>query len=358
MAGDVNNKIELNHPSAASGGSLPLFTHKPFIFKRNELQFAEANCQRGLTTVERCGTVALVGAPNAGKSTLTNALLGQKLTIVSAKPQTTRNSIKAIVIDGDTQLIILDTPGIFIPRDDKILERIIVKSAWQGLREAHHVCFLIDASLGLNKQNTQILQDLKKENSDLTIIINKIDLVKKSKLLEIIAQLSQMELNNIFMISAQSNDGVADLKKFLCTKCPASPWIYDEEQITDAPMRFIASEITREKLFAKLENEIPYSLTVKTDSYEVLRNGEIKIHQTIFIVRDSQKAIILGKRGERIREVSAEARHDIGDIAGATVHLFLFVKVKANWMNDSGNYEMMDVEKIPNQKVNKKISKK
>jgi GTP-binding protein Era len=307
---------------------------------------------------QRCGTIALVGAPNAGKSTLTNALLGQKLTIVSSKPQTTRNSIKAVIVEGETQLIILDTPGIFIPRDDKILERIIVKSAWQGLREAHHICFLIDASIGLNKTNFQILESLKKENPDVTVIINKIDLVKKSKLLEIIAQVSGSGLNNIFMISAQTTDGVAELKKFLCSKCPASPWIYDEDQITDAPMRFIASEITREKLFTRLENEIPYSLTVKTDSYEVLRNGEIKIHQTIFILRDSQKAIILGKNGERIREISAEARYDIGEIAGATVHLFLFVKVKKDWMSDVETYEMMDVEKIPNKNKPQKIRKK
>jgi GTPase len=308
--------------------------------------------------LERCGTIALVGAPNAGKSTLTNALLEQKLTIVSSKPQTTRNSIKAIIIEDKTQLIILDTPGIFIPRDDKILERIIVKSAWQGLREAHHVCFLIDASLGLNRQNAKILEDLKKENSDLTIIINKIDLVKKVKLLDIVAQLSQLGLSDIFMISAQNNDGVAELRKFLCAKCPVSPWIYDEDQITDAPMRFIASEITREKLFAKLDQEIPYSVTVKTDSYEVLHNGQIKIHQTIFVVRDSQKAIVLGKRGERIKEVSFEARRDIAELAGSEVHLFLFIKVKKDWMNNSESYEMMDVEKIPNQKANRKKNKK
>lgn len=302
----------------------------------------------------KCGTIALVGAPNAGKSTLTNALLGQKLTIVSSKPQTTRNSIKAIIVEGDSQLIILDTPGIFVPRDDKILERIIVKSAWQGLRDSDHVCFLIDATIGLNKQNFQILENLKKENPDVTVVINKIDLVKKIKLLEIISQISRFELNNIFMISAQNDDGVEGLKQFLCSKCPSSPWIYDEDQITDAPMRFIASEITREKLFARLENELPYNLTVKTDSYEVLDNGEIKIHQTVFILRDSQKAIVLGKRGERIRDIGFESRKDISDIAGRKVHLFLFVKVKKNWMNTLESYEAMDVEKIPNKKIRKK----
>lgn len=299
---------------------------------------------------QKCGTIALVGAPNAGKSTLTNTLLGQKLTIVSPKPQTTRNSIKAILIEEDTQLIILDTPGIFIPREDKILERIIVKSAWQGLREANHICFLIDASVGLNSQNLKILEDLKKEDPNLTVVINKIDLLKKSKLPEMIAQIASFGLHNIFMISAKEDDGIDKLKEFLCTKCPISPWIYDEEQITDAPMRFIASEITREKLFLKLKDEIPYSITVKTDAYEILNNGEAKIHQTIFITRDSQKSIILGKGGQRIKEVSQEARHDIGEIAGTTVHLYLFVKVKKNWMNDSESYEMLDTAKILNNK--------
>ena len=307
---------------------------------------------------QKCGTIALVGAPNAGKSTLTNALLGQKLTIVSSKPQTTRNSIKAIVIEDQTQLILLDTPGIFIPRDNKILERIIVKSAWQALREANHVCFLIDATSALNKQNSKILEDLKKDTSNLTIIINKIDLVKKNKLLEIIAQLSALGLSDIFMISAKQEDGVLELKKFLCEKCPISPWIYDEDQITDAPMRFIASEITREKLFTKLNRELPYCLAVKTDSYEVLRNGEIKIHQTIFITTESQKTIILGKNGSLLKEIGSEARLDLCEIAETKVHLFLFIKVKKDWMNDIESYEMVDVEKIPNQKITKKNHKK
>lgn len=303
---------------------------------------------------KKCGIIALVGAPNAGKSTLTNAFLGQKLTITSPKPQTTRNSIKAVVIEGETQLIILDTPGIFIPRDDKILERIIVKSAWQALREADHVCFLIDASLGLNKQNLKILEDLKKETPNLTVIINKIDLRKKSASLEIIAKLAELGINDIFMVSAQSGDGVEEVKKFLCDKCPTAPWIYDEDQITDAPMRFVASEITREKLFLKLDKELPYNLTVKTDSYEVLNNGDVKIHQTIFVTKESQKSIIVGKHGSLIKEIGSESRADLSEIAGSKVHLFLFVKVKKDWMSDLESYEIIDVEKIPNQKIRKK----
>lgn len=284
--------------------------------------------------IKRYGTIALVGAPNAGKSTLTNALLGQKLSIVSPKVQTTRSSIKAICIEDQTQMIILDTPGIFIPRHDKILERIIVKSAWQALRDADHVCLLIDATIGLSQENLRIIADLKKDNLSPTIIINKIDLVKKSSLLEIVAKLADSGFIDILLISAETKDGVGNLKKFLCEKCQNPGWIYAEDQITDAPMRFIASEITREKLFLKLNQELPYSLTVKTDSYEILQNGEIKIHQTIFVVKESQKSIVVGKNGSMIKEIGLEARHDIAEIAQTKVHLFLFVKVKKDWMSD------------------------
>jgi GTP-binding protein Era len=292
------------------------------------------------------GIIAIVGAPNAGKSTLTNALLGQKLSIVSPKVQTTRNSIKAIIVEGLTQLILIDTPGIFIPRDDKILERIIVKSAWQALRESNHICFLIDATVGLNVENIRIIADLKKENLPLTILINKIDLVKKSRLLEIFAGCADLGFEDIIPISAETKDGVEKLKKFLCAKCQNPNWIYDEDQITDAPMRFIASEITREKLFLKLNQELPYSLTVKTDSYEILNNKEIKIHQTIYVTKESQKSIVVGKNGSMIKEIGQEARQDIGEIAGTKIHLFLFVKIKKDWMNDIESYEMVDVEKM------------
>lgn len=293
------------------------------------------------------GTVALIGAPNAGKSTLTNSLLGQKLSIVSPKVQTTRNSIKAIVIEGDVQLILIDTPGIFIPSDKKILERVIVKSAWQALRDANYVCFLIDAEAGLNTQNLAILADLKKENIEPIIVINKIDLIKKGTLLEITVKLSDLGFQDIFMISAQTGELVDGLKKFLCEKCVEPNWIYDEDQITDAPMRFIASEITREKLFLKLNQELPYSLTVKTDAYEVLNNGQVKIHQTIFVLKESQKTIIVGKNASMIKEIGQEARTDMAEIIGNKVHLFLFVKVKKDWMSHLESYEMIDVERLP-----------
>jgi GTPase len=293
------------------------------------------------------GHIAIVGAPNAGKSTLTNALLGQKLSIVSPKVQTTRNSIKAIVIEGETQMVVIDTPGIFIPREDKILERVIVKSAWQALRDADHICFLIDASIGMNLENLRILEDLKKENLPITAVINKTDLVKKITILEIMAKLVDLGFEDIFPISAQTGESVDKIKTFLCEKCLNPSWIYDEDQITDAPMRFIATEITREKLFLKLSQELPYALAVKNDLYEVLNNGDIKIHQTIFVTKESQKAIIVGKNGSMIKQIGQESRKEIAEIAGAKIHLFLFVKIKQNWMNDSENYEMVDVEKLP-----------
>lgn len=299
---------------------------------------------------QKFGIIALVGAPNAGKSTLTNALLGQKISIVSPKVQTTRNVIKAILVEGETQLVLLDTPGVFLPRSDKILERLIVKSAWQGIRDSHFVCFLIDAERGLDTENQRIINELKKNDFKPAIIINKVDLVKKTRLLEIIQALIDIGLEDIFMISATTQDGLPQLKEFMLKKCAEGPWQYDEENITDAPMRGIASEITREKLFLKLDKELPYSLTVKTDSYKIAENGVITINQTIFVLKESQKGIILGRSGSLIKEVGMEARQEIGEIAGAKVNLFLFVKVKKDWMNDLESYEMNDMGKLPSKK--------
>lgn len=311
-----------------------------------------------LSINKKHGIIAIVGAPNAGKSTITNAILGQKLSIVSPKVQTTRNSIRAIALEGETQIILIDTPGIFIPRDDKILERVIVKTAWQALREANHICFVIDSEIGLNKENLRILGDLKKENLPITIILNKIDLVKKSKLLDIFGGLSNEGFIDIIPISALQNDGIDTLKSFLCTKCQNPAWIYDEEQITDAPMRFIASEITREKLFLYLQKELPYSIAVKTDNYEILENGDIKIHQTIFVLKDSQKSIIVGKNGAMIKKIGQESRLDIGEIANTKVHLYLFVKVKQDWMRHAENFEKIDLEKLPKDNSKKFIAQK
>lgn len=297
--------------------------------------------------MKKNATIAVVGVPNVGKSSLTNLLLGQKISIVSPKVQTTRNSIKAIITEGNSQLVLIDTPGIFIPRQDKILERIIVKSAWQALREADHICLVVDSSFGLDVKTKNVLSDLKKEGLDLTIIINKIDLVKKSAILQIIADFANEGFVDILPISTVTNYGIDALKKLLFSKAIHDGWLYDHEQITDAPMRFIASEITREKLFLKLNQEIPYSLTVKTETYEVFDNSDIKIHQTIYVTKSSHKTIILGKHGNMIKEISITAKEDISKIVGAKIHLFLFIKVQKDWMNKTDSYEKIDINKLP-----------
>ncbi len=298
--------------------------------------------------LQKFGLIAMVGAPNAGKSTLTNALLGQKITIVSPKVQTTRNVIKAILVKDNSQLVLLDTPGVFLPRSDKILERVIVKSAWQGIRSASFVCFLIDAQRGLDKENKRILKELKSNNFAPAVIINKIDLIKKEKLLEIAQELAENEIEDIFMISALQEKGLDKVKEFLFSKCENEPWHFDEEDISDAPMRMIASEIVREKLFIYLNEELPYCVTVKTDSYKVDEKGNIIIHQAILVTKDSQKAIILGKNGGLIKKIGTLARAEISEAAGgAKVSLFLFVKVKKDWMNHVENYEAIDIEKLP-----------
>lgn len=283
--------------------------------------------------------IALIGAPNAGKSTLTNFLVGQKISIVSPKVQTTRNTIKAIMIEDQTQIVFLDTPGVFIPQTSRPLERAIVRSAWQAIKEADFVCLLIDASKGLNDNNQQILKDLEFHAIKAIIVINKIDTIAKEKALEIIAGLSEKGFEKIFLISATTGDGVDDLKKYLISITGEGDWQFNDDEITDAPMKFIASEITREQLFLKLKQDLPYSLYVKTDSWEDLNNGQVKIYQTIYVLKESQKMIVLGKGGSMIREIGAEARKEIGEILGTKVHLFLFVKVEEDWVNKKESYE-------------------
>ena len=296
------------------------------------------------------GIIAIVGMPNAGKSSLCNAMLQQKISIVSPKVQTTRNSIKAIITLENCQIIAIDTPGIFIPRQDKILERIIVKTAWQALREADHIAYVIDSEIGVNLENQRILSDLKKENLPITIIINKIDKIRKSKILSIIADLANLGFLDIIPVSALTNEGIDLLTQFLKEKCLRQDWPYPEEEITDASMRFIASEITREKLFLNLNQELPYSISVKTDSFEILDNHQLKIKQTILVLKESQKSIVLGKNGQMIKKIGEQARHDIGQIANTKVHLFLFVKVEENWMNKTENFDKFELNKLPQNK--------
>ncbi len=297
-------------------------------------------------TQQKYATIAIVGAPNAGKSTITNALAKTKLAIVSPKVQTTRTSLKAIINHLENQLIIIDTPGIFIPQDHRILERVIVKTAWQALREADHICLVIDVSCGINKQNQQIIADIKKEDLPITVLLNKIDLVKKHKLLQIIADLQSLGLEDIIPISALQNDGIEQLKTFLFTQCKHSGWLYQQNEITTASYRFLASEITREQLFLHLNQEIPYQLNVLTDSYQVL-DKSVKIYQTILVSKNNQKTIILGKNGEMIKKIGMLAKQEIANLVKTRVHLFLFVKVDENWMKNIDNFENLKLDKLP-----------
>jgi GTP-binding protein Era len=285
---------------------------------------------------QKCGFTALIGPPNAGKSTLSNFLVGEKVSIISSKVQTTRNTIKAIFVEGNTQIIFLDTPGIFIPRKNKILERTIVKSAWQGIKDADNVCLLIDATKGCDNHIKSIIADLRKNEIDPVIVINKVDLIKKVRLLEMTAQLLKEVKSNskqIFMISADSGEGVKELKEHLISITKKSPWVFSGEEITDAPVKYLASEITREKLFLNLHEDLPYAVHIENDSWQNLDNGDVKIYQTINVLRESQKAIVIGNRGSMIKEIGELARADMAKMLGVKkVHLFLVVKVK-NWMN-------------------------
>ncbi len=289
--------------------------------------------------MKKFSQIALIGAPNAGKSTLANFLIGQKISIVSPKVQTTRNTIKAIMVEDKTQIVFLDTPGVFIPKTTRPLERAIVRGAWQAIKEADFVCLIIDANKGLGDNNQQILTDLEFHKIKPIIAINKIDSIQKEKVLGMIAELATRGFEHIFVISATTGDGVDALKKHLIAITGEAPWQFNDDEITDAPMKFVASEITREKLFVKLSQDLPYSLFVKTDSWEDLKNGQVKIKQTIFVLKESQKMIVLGKGGSMIRQIGEEARKDIGELLGTTVHLFLFVKVEENWINKKESYE-------------------
>lgn len=291
----------------------------------------------------RCGFIALIGAPNVGKSTLVNALVGSKVTIVSRKVQTTRALIRGIVIEDKSQIILVDTPGIFAPK--RRLDRAMVKTAWSGAHDADLVCVLLDARAGFNEEAQAIFERLDQVKHEKILVINKIDLVAREKLLKLaMAANERMKFSETFMISAMSGDGVDDLRKTLANAVPAGPFHYPEDQMSDAPMRQLAAEITREKIFRQLHQELPYQSTVETDSWTERKDGSIRIEQTIFVERDSQRKIVLGKGGEAIKAIGAAARRELTEITGATVHLFLFVKVRENWADDPTRYREMGLD--------------
>jgi len=291
----------------------------------------------------RCGFIALIGAPNAGKSTLINALVGTKVTIVSHKVQTTRSLLRGIVIEGDAQLVLIDTPGIFVPR--RRLDRAMVSTAWAGAHDADIVGVLIDAKRGLDAEAGALLDGLKAVPQPKVLLINKIDLVDKQALLALTQQANERAgFAATFMIAALTGDGVADFKRWLAKEVPAGPWHYPEDQITDAPLRQLAAEITREKLYLRLHQELPYQSTVETERWQERKDGSVRIEQTIYVERESQRKIVLGKGGETIKAIGAQARREIATILEHPVHLFLFVKVREGWGDDPERYREMGLE--------------
>ncbi|WP_339778893.1 GTPase Era [uncultured Thalassospira sp.] len=282
----------------------------------------------------RCGFVALVGAPNAGKSTLLNQLVGTKVSIVSPKVQTTRARVRGIVMAEDAQIVFIDTPGIFQPK--RRLDRAMVKAAWGGADDADLIVLVIDALQGITDDVRMIVANLKRQQRKAILLLNKIDKVRdKEKLLHLSGELFGEDIfTDVFMISARKGAGTQDFVNFLAAKMPNGPWMFPEDDVSDMPLRLLAAEITREKLYYQLQQELPYSATVETELWEERKDGSVKLEQTIFVEREGQKAIILGKSGKRIKTLGTDARKDLEAIFERRVHLYLFVKVRENWGDD------------------------
>ncbi|MFK8034964.1 MAG: GTPase Era [Hyphomicrobiales bacterium] len=291
----------------------------------------------------RCGFVTFLGATNAGKSTLLNHMVGSKVSIVTHKVQTTRALIRGIGMHNETQIIYVDTPGIFDPR--RRLDRAMIKTAWSGTQDADVVCLLIDAKRGFNEAIGEILERLKSVRQPKLLVLNKIDLVPRAELLALTDKANEIcKFDETFMVSALNGDGVPDLMENLCGRMPKGPWHYPEDQASDLPMRQLAAEITREKLFLRLHEELPYASTVETEAWKTLKDGSARVEQTIFVQRDSQKKIVIGKGGQTIRGISSDARHEMAEIYGQKIHLFLFVKVRENWIDDPERYREMGID--------------
>jgi GTP-binding protein Era len=295
----------------------------------------------------RCGFVALIGAPNVGKSTLLNTFVGSKVTIVSHKVQTTRALIRGITAEAGSQLIFVDTPGIFQPK--RRLDRAMVTSAWVGAHDADVVGILIDARKGIDDEADGILRKLAEVRHPKILLLNKIDVVERKSLLALAqAANERIGFEATFMISALTGDGVAAVKTWLAAHVPAGPWLYPADQMSDAPLRQLAAEITREKIYRRLHQELPYQSTVETETWKELKDGSVRIEQTIYVERESQRKIVLGKGGETIKAIGADARKEIAEIVETPVHLFLFVKVREGWGDDPERYRGMGLE-FPNE---------
>ncbi|MBE7638336.1 GTPase Era [Sneathiella sp. P13V-1] len=291
----------------------------------------------------RCGYVTLIGAPNAGKSTLLNQLVGAKIAIVSPKVQTTRARVTAIAVEGQSQIIFVDTPGIFAP--SRRLEKAMVNAAWDGVQDADVLALIIDANRGISKDVERIIDGLKKAEAKAHLILNKIDMIKREKLLGLVQELTDRGIfEDVFMISALNGDGVDHLRQTLAGQVPEGPWLFPEDQLATAPMRNLAAEVTREKLFLRLNQELPYSLTVETEKWEERKDGSVKIDQVVYVSRANHKPIVLGKGGATIKQIGAMAREELEEMMGCRVHLFLFVKVREKWLDDPERYQEMGLE--------------
>ncbi|MGE0501375.1 MAG: GTPase Era [Rhizobiaceae bacterium] len=294
-------------------------------------------------TPTRSGFVALIGAPNAGKSTLINRLVGTKVSIVTHKVQTTRAIVRGIATHGQAQIVFVDTPGIFQPK--RRLDRAMVSTAWGGAKDADLVVLLIDAERGIRGDASEILDRLKDVGQPKILVLNKVDQVKPEALLGLASKANErVVFDRTFMVSALTGSGVDDLLDHVAAALPEGPWYYPEDQISDLPMRQLAAEITREKLYLRLHQELPYSSHVETETWEEQPDGSVRIEQVIYIERDSQKGIVLGHRGATLKAIGAAARKDIGEILEQKVHLFLFVKVRGNWGDDPERYREMGLE--------------
>ncbi|HIM42459.1 MAG TPA: GTPase Era [Rhodospirillales bacterium] len=292
---------------------------------------------------QRAGFVAIVGAPNVGKSTLLNRLVGAKVSIVSPKVQTTRTRVLGICIEGPAQIIFIDTPGIFQPR--RRLDRAMVAAAWIGTADADEVLLLVDASRGLDRNTAAIVKKLKRAERTVILAINKVDLVNKPDLLALAAELNEAgAFTDTFMISAETGDGVADLMALLAGRVAAGRWLFPEDQISDMPGRLTAAEITREQLYLQLHKELPYAAAVETESWKDQDDGSLRIEQVVYVERGSQKAIVLGKKGSRVKSIGEAARKELEEIFGRRVHLFLFVKVRGNWGDDPERYRDLGLD--------------
>lgn len=298
-------------------------------------------CRRKTAIVNQeqthAGFVSLIGAPNAGKSTITNHFAGSKVSIVSPKAQTTRTIVKGIGIWHNTQIIFLDTPGIFKPK--RRLDRAMVSAAWSGLADADITVLVVDSKRGFDDETRAIIENLNRQKVKAVLVLNKIDLIDKNKLLELTAALNQAgNFDSTFMVSALTGQGTEDFYDYLAARLPVGPWLYPEDQMSDMPLKFLTAEIVREKLFLFLRQELPYALTVEPELWEHREDGSVRAEMTIYVERDSQKQIVLGKGGSMIKKIGQAARHELENLLEQRIHLFLFVKVRENWVEDPARY--------------------